>query len=306
MEQKTSLRVSSDDLKVPSGDLNQIVIPRLQVPTDGGLNPGGLKVPPNSPNRSTSPSKSVTYDLFGNAPKLNFTEYVEVKQSNVPSIGKGLFATKFIPKGSPIAEFRGRLVPKGQVLEDKRSNINFPDNTILVCDNDNPASFANDAIYFPGKPRPIYQTLESTEPFYRKHATATVNAEISNNIHSHRAWLVATIDINSGDEIFCHYGFLYWFIKEMTQIGFCTDEEKLRTNGFPEHINTYPAFFSYVRHLYPDSDGLQMQMVKSSPTKVFYVVSIKLGDDQMTFPVFNFSIYPMTNGKINPPAHSQT
>jgi hypothetical protein len=74
------------------------------------------------------------------------------------------------------------------------------------------ASFANDAINFTRKRRQLMKSLQSNEPFYTKYKNTKVNAEIKINDDLHRAFLIACNDITTNEEIFCHYGFMFYVI----------------------------------------------------------------------------------------------
>jgi SET domain-containing protein len=91
--------------------------------------------------------------------------------------------------------------------------------------------------------------LNSDEPFYKKHKGATVNATIKINDNLHRAFLMANTDIAKGVEIFCHYGFQYWFMQEITTIGF-SEEVPGELKDFPSRLFDYPAFTAYIHEFY--------------------------------------------------------
>ena len=175
---------------------------------------------------------------------------VIVKDSTVPNIGKGLFAKINIAKDSVIAEFKGKLRKPKEKLTSGRSNIYFSDEYILECGTNDQASFANDAINFTKTPRKLMKSLESSMPFYTKYDNAIINASIKLNNNLHRAFLMASDDIKAGEEIFCHYGFPYWFVQEITTVGFLQENE-IDKNGFPNNIFEYPAFESYLKNFYP-------------------------------------------------------
>lgn len=172
------------------------------------------------------------------------------KNSVIPNIGKGLFAKIKINKGSIITEFKGKLRKPGEHASSSRSNIYFNDECFLECPETDLASFANDPINFTKDRRKLMKALRSTKPFYRKNPNTKINAEIEIKDKSHRAFLIASDDIMPDEEIFCHYGFLYWFKIEITRIGFLQEDE-IEKNGFPEKIFEYPAFLSYVKEFYP-------------------------------------------------------
>lgn len=182
---------------------------------------------------------------------------VYVKDSSIIECGKGLFADKDIKKGNIIAEYKGRLLSPGEIPPSNRSNIYFNDEYILNCYNNDLASFANDAINFPKKSRYLMETLESNEPFYSKHENVIVNSSIKINDTLHRAFLIATCDIKKDDEIFCHYGFTYWYKREIKTLGFLYEDE-LALN-FPDKVFEYPAFLAYVNEFYPNYTSYEVK-----------------------------------------------
>lgn len=175
---------------------------------------------------------------------------VEVKQSTIPSAGMGLFAITDIPSGSIIVEFKGRIRKPNENISDNRSLIRFADDFFLECPDSDLGSFVNDPIDFPTSRRKLYESLESEIPFYQIHPVARMNSYIKLNQKMHRAFLVATNNIVKGEEIFCHYGFTQWFMKEFLN-GFAF-EERMDTKGFPPRIYTFPAFRAYVNIFYPN------------------------------------------------------
>jgi len=182
---------------------------------------------------------------------------VYVDKSTIPKIGQGLFALKNIKKNSMIVEFKGVLHKSKGNIKTSRSNVYFYDGYVLECFPDDYASYANDAINFTGRKRKLMKTLKSSKPFYKKHKKAIVNAEIRTNDKTHRAFLFATTDIKKNEEIFCHYGFMYWFNEEKRR-GFLQEDE-IDKYGFPVKIFKYPAFISYVKLFFPDYESHEIE-----------------------------------------------
>jgi hypothetical protein len=197
---------------------------------------------------------------------------VYTKDSIIPGIGKGLFASVNIKKGSIIVEFKGKLRKPNEKLNDSRSNIYFHDEYVLECPTNDLASFANDAINFTRSRRKLMETLTSNEPFYKKHLNAKVNADIKINNNLHRAFLIAINDINVNEEIFTHYGFMYWFKQEISEVGFLQEDE-IEENGFPEKIFEYPAFLSYIKDFFPNYESHEIK-----PYRDAYDFIIKMKD----------------------------
>lgn len=194
------------------------------------------------------------------------------KISTIKDGGNGLFTKDQIKKGAVIAEFRGELVaPNVKKQGNNRSIVYFNDGYRLYCDEDDLASFANDCVEFPTVRRKLMKTLRTCEPFYQKHEYANLNAEIilRESDGQHKAFLVAAMDIKRNEEIFCHYGFIYWFFKEATELGFL-EEKEIDMKGFPENLHTYVAFDKYIKTFYPD-------VKKWTAVKIFgkYLVTVK-------------------------------
>ena len=207
-----------------------------------------------------------------------------VATSTIPDSGQGLFATVPITKGSVIAEFKGKLLKPDQQIGSNRSLIRFADDWYLECNSTDLASFANDPVQFmPNGRRKLYKSLEADQSFYHIHPVAKINSKIKLNEQRHRAFLVATTDIKPLEEIFCHYGFQYWFMKE-----FCSGflfETKMNTDGFPKQIHNYPAFKLYVATFYPGSSEYTATEYESGETDIIisypqtaYQTVLRLGD----------------------------
>ena len=211
-------------------------------------------------------------------------EKVYVGESSIPNIGKGLFSGTNIKKGSIIVEYKGKLKNPEEKISSSRSNIYFEDKKMLECPANDLASYANDAINFTGIRRHLMKTLQSAEPLYTKYPNAKINAEIKTNNNLHRAFLIACDDININEEIFCHYGFQYWFKTELATIGFLKEDE-IEQNGFPEKIFEYPAFTSYIKEFYPNSIRIEVQ-----PLNDFFEVIVYFDNDyHITMPMQNYA-----------------
>lgn len=201
-------------------------------------------------------------------------ELVYAAKSTIPNAGNGLFAKSNIKFDSKFVEFTGVILSNKEESTDSRSNIHFWDNTILQCYPTDLASNCNDCICFPTLRRKLVKSLKSNKPFYKKHLMASVNARIEIDNDNHRAYLRAIRDIKIGEEIFCHYGFNYWFINELQNLGFAFEEE-IEKNGYPVKIFEYPAFVRYLKEFYPDLIKFEIK-----PSKDFYDVILTLKDNR--------------------------
>jgi hypothetical protein len=120
-----------------------------------------------------------------------------IKKSRIPGAGKGLFTTKFIPKGKKIIEYRGEIIKWKEYLkrvkEEKDGYLFFVRRDKCIDAYNTPqykARYANDArglIRIPG--------LKNNAQY---------------EIHDDRCFIVATRDIQPGEEILVDYTKEYW------------------------------------------------------------------------------------------------
>jgi SET domain-containing protein len=119
-----------------------------------------------------------------------------VKKSTLPGAGKGLFTKVFIPKGTRITEYKGRIMTWKEVEAEVDDHIGyvFWFSNQYVIDawktKKGVAHFANDA-------RGIVRTPGVTN-----------NSEYETE--KKKCYIVAKKDIEAGSEIFVSYGAEYW------------------------------------------------------------------------------------------------
>jgi len=119
-----------------------------------------------------------------------------VKRSTLPKTGKGLFTKVFIPKGTRITEYKGRVMTwkEAENLTDDHNGYVFWFSNQRVIDawqtKKGVAHFANDA-----------------------KGIVRVKGIVNNSeyeIEAGRCYIVATRDIPTGGEILVGYGAEYW------------------------------------------------------------------------------------------------
>jgi SET domain-containing protein len=122
------------------------------------------------------------------------SEYLIVKRSTLPQAGKGLFTTIFIPKGTLITEYKGKITSwKEADHDDGKNRYIFYVNKDHVIDARKYkalARYANDA-----------RGLNRIKGINN-------NSEYSSE--DKRVFIKATRDIEPGSEIFVSYGPAYW------------------------------------------------------------------------------------------------
>ena len=119
---------------------------------------------------------------------------LEIKESNIPGAGKGLFTTEFIPKGTRIVEYKGRIRTWKDVKNEDGNYYIFYVNRNRIIDGSNYnksfARYINDAR---GLKR--IKGLSNNTEFLKDGLKVFVDA---------------TKDIPAGAELFVGYGKEYW------------------------------------------------------------------------------------------------
>jgi len=123
-------------------------------------------------------------------------DQLEVKDSTLPGVGKGLFTNVFVEKGTRITEYKGTAMTwkQAQALPDEHNGYVFWFSNQHVIDawqtTKGVAHFANDAKGIVRKPGVVNNAEYETE--------------------KGRCYIVATRNIPAGAEIFVGYGGEYW------------------------------------------------------------------------------------------------
>lgn len=148
------------------------------------------------------------------------TQIIETRDSKIPNGGKGVFATQFIPKGTKICRYKGRIVSRNQYMnlirrEQDRGFEVATDNIII---GSNIGSNINDNVIL-GK-----YDLEGTKKVFDdkslfRFADTTLNCDFVRR--DGKLFIYSTTDINAGDELYVDYGFNYW-VPRMIQWGLFT------------------------------------------------------------------------------------
>lgn len=119
---------------------------------------------------------------------------LEVKGSGIPGAGRGLFTSKFIPKGTKIVEYKGTIRTWKEVENDYRNYYIFYVNDNYTIDattcKKSVAKYINDA------------------KGIQKIKGLNNNAEFV--VNDLKVFVEATRDIPAGSEIFAGYGKEYW------------------------------------------------------------------------------------------------
>lgn len=118
-----------------------------------------------------------------------------IKTSTLPGAGKGLFTKKFIPKGTRIVEYKGRITTWKEVKNDHDNVYLFTVNKNHVIDGRRSykslARYANDARGFTR-----IKGMTNNCYYYSDEAN--------------RVFIEAKRDIEKGSELFVAYGNEYW------------------------------------------------------------------------------------------------
>ena len=126
---------------------------------------------------------------------------LEVKESDIPGAGMGLFTTKFIPKGSRIVEYKGRIRTWKEVENEDNNFYIFYVTEDRIIDasryKKSPARFINDA-----KGLKKIKGLSNNAQFV---------------VDGLRVFVDAIKDIPAGAEIYLGYGKEYWDVIRKNQ-----------------------------------------------------------------------------------------
>lgn len=126
---------------------------------------------------------------------------LEIKESNIPGAGKGLFTTKYISKGTRIVEYKGSIRTWKEVQNDHSNYyIFYVTRNHIIDANRYKKSFAryiNDA-----KGLQKVRGLNNNAEFIRDGG---------------RVFVEAIRDIKAGGEIFVGYGKEYWQVIRRNQ-----------------------------------------------------------------------------------------
>ncbi|MGN6164899.1 MAG: SET domain-containing protein [Flavisolibacter sp.] len=137
-----------------------------------------------------------------------------VKESTIPNSGKGLFTQKFIPKGTRIVEYKGRITTWKDVKNDSDNGYIYTINNNHVIDakltTKALARYANDA-------RGLVKVKGITN-----------NCVYAND--GYRAFIESVKDIPAGGEIFVSYGKEYW---DVMRENIKADKQKKKMNAKP-------------------------------------------------------------------------
>src|SRR6185312_3631133 len=119
-----------------------------------------------------------------------FEKHLVIKKSKIPGAGKGLFTKTFIPKGTRIIEYKGRITTWKNVLEGK---------------------IFNGYVYYINRNYVIDAMRRKTAlARYANDANGLTKSELVNNskyvVDNKRVFLQAKKDIEVGEEILVSYG----------------------------------------------------------------------------------------------------
>ncbi|KRX00067.1 hypothetical protein PPERSA_07264 [Pseudocohnilembus persalinus] len=136
---------------------------------------------------------------------------LEIKQSNIPNSGDGLFVKKNFEKDEVISEYRGKIIDSkycNHAIYDYEDKMVWVNEQYCIIGN-NIASKANDIIDFNLK----YYNTNIFKKWVEEQQFPTLknlsyNAEFY--LVKNKAFIKATRDIQNGEEVYLSYGFDYW------------------------------------------------------------------------------------------------
>lgn len=185
---------------------------------------------------------------------------VYVYVSSIPTTGFGLYANKKFVAGEPIVKFTGTLVDNESAVNNIISSIQFPDGKYLDCYVDDVASKCNDVVNITRNARNISDIINSSDPIYKMHPYAKLNAIIKMHTENHTAWIEARTDIEPNEEIFVHYGLKYWMSHDLYYSKIIID----KLTYLDKPIYHYDCFVNYVKLFYPEHVAISIDPAESN------------------------------------------
>ncbi len=138
------------------------------------------------------------------------TDYfaLELKQSNIPKAGLGLFAKIDIPQGTILGEYRGTIIYKGMMPDLLFGKCIRLNDQMDIWGSNCAVVHSNDIVVWKDD-----YTDEDIKSFaeakaFPTHPDLQYNAGFSKTFS--KVFLVSLKDIKKGDEIYCSYGYGYW------------------------------------------------------------------------------------------------
>lgn len=134
--------------------------------------------------------------------KLFPGKFLYIKQSLLPGCGKGLFTKRFIPKGTLVAEYKGRLKTWKEIKEESKKRYIYE---YMYAVNDNKYIDASRAYKAVGR--------YANDAMGLKRVKGLTNNCVYTDDGS-KAFIKAVKDIPAGSEILVRYGKEYWEVKK--------------------------------------------------------------------------------------------
>ena len=124
-------------------------------------------------------------------------DYIEIKKSNIPGAGKGVFATKLIPKGSVMGYYKGKLYTQEQYEKlnnkDYIFELKFRNQPNFYIDASN-SKYSNWTRYVNGARKKSQKDMINTDTYQQ----------------CFNIYFEAIKDIHPGEELIISYGRHYW------------------------------------------------------------------------------------------------
>lgn len=124
-------------------------------------------------------------------------DYIEIKKSSIPGAGKGVFATKLIPKGSVMGYYKGKLH-----TQDEYDHLNNKDYIFEL-------KFRNQPNFYIDASSPKYSNWTRYVNGARKKSQKNmINTDTYQQCFN--IYFEALRDIQPGEELIISYGHHYW------------------------------------------------------------------------------------------------
>ena len=176
---------------------------------------------------------------------------IEIKESNIKGAGIGIFATEDIDKGNIITEYSGKIISTEEFDKQYKENdvemnyytIKYSDKVKIVGDMNSQdikkcGQLLNDAgtLKDPNK-----LDIDNAKEYIL--TAKKTNCEFIKSILNDGLFIISTIDIKKGEELFVHYGYSYWFkpnnfdfLKHSELLDFINNMDDKYVNKLNKHL----------------------------------------------------------------------
>ena len=144
---------------------------------------------------------------------------LEIKESNIPNSGLGVFVTEFISSEIFLGYYAGDLINEEECSKRQTSDKLFEINSNLYVDGKSICTYINDCILYEPESWKNLNRTELNLALQKKHEKLEYNVNFIIVDEKIEVW--TTQNINKNEELYGNYSAVYWykkFLKEWSEI----------------------------------------------------------------------------------------